>query len=48
MDNWDTYWQYQTIVVKYQEVSQGKNKEFASLRFPTFTQRVRDDKSVEA
>lgn len=48
MERWDSYWQYQTIVVKYQEISKGKNKEHPSLRFPTFTQRVRDDKTVEA
>ncbi len=39
-------WLGRTIVVKYQEVSKGKNKEHASLRFPTF-ERVRDDKHIE-
>ncbi len=35
-----------TIVVKYQEVSKGKAKQHASLRFPTVF-RFRDDKVVE-
>jgi DNA ligase-1 len=35
-----------TTVVNYQEVSKSKNKEFASLRFPTLT-HFRDDKLVE-
>jgi ATP-dependent DNA ligase len=47
MDRWDSFWQYAVIEVKYQEVSKGKNKEFSSLRFPTFNQRIRDDKNVE-
>jgi DNA ligase 1 len=39
-------WMSKTVVIKYQEVSKAKNKEFASLRFPTF-ERDRDDKLVE-
>lgn len=35
-----------TAVIKYQEVSRAKNKDVASLRFPTF-ERFRDDKIVE-
>jgi DNA ligase-1 len=35
-----------TGVFKYQEVSKGKNKEFASLRFNTFV-HLRDDKLIE-
>lgn len=35
-----------TAVICYQEVTKSKNKEFHSLRFPTFI-RVRDDKVVE-
>ena len=35
-----------TAVIKYQEVSRAKNKEVASLRFPTL-ERFRDDKIVE-
>lgn len=39
-------WLGRTVVIKYQEISKGKNKEDASLRFPTFV-RWRDDKVVE-
>lgn len=39
-------WLGATVVIKYQEVSKSKNKEVASLRFPTFEHR-RDDKVVE-
>ncbi len=35
-----------TVVIKYQEVSKSKNKDVASLRFPTF-EHFRDDKTVE-
>jgi DNA ligase-1 len=35
-----------TVVIKYQEISKSKNKEIASLRFPTF-EHFRDDKIVE-
>jgi ATP-dependent DNA ligase len=35
-----------TMVVKYQEVSKGKDKKYPSLRFPTVF-RFRDDKIVE-
>jgi DNA ligase-1 len=35
-----------TVVIKYQEISKSKNKEVASLRFPTF-EHFRDDKIVE-
>lgn len=35
-----------TVVIKYQEVSKSKNKDVASLRFPTF-EHFRDDKIVE-
>lgn len=39
-------WLGSTVVIKYQEISKSKNKEDASLRFPTYV-RVRDDKVVE-
>lgn len=44
----DENWLGRTVVVKYQEVSKGKNKEHASLRFPTVDQEklFRDDKIV--
>lgn len=46
--NFEANWKGKTLVVKYQEVSKGKNKEFASLRFPTVDQEklLRDDKNV--
>jgi len=40
------FWLKNTHVVKYQEVSKAKGKEFASLRFCTY-ERTRDDKHVE-
>jgi DNA ligase-1 len=39
-------WIGRTVVIKYQEVTHGKGKTIASLRFPTF-ERDRDDKTVE-
>lgn len=39
-------WLGRTVVIKYQEISKAKNKEDASLRFPTY-ERWRDDKVVE-
>jgi len=46
--NFDEKWLGKTVVVKYQEVSKGKNKDHASLRFPTVDQAklFRDDKIV--
>ena len=47
-DIWNNQEKYlgTTAVIKYQEVSRAKNKEVASLRFPTL-ERFRDDKIVE-
>lgn len=39
-------WRGRTVVIKYQEVSKARNKDVASLRFPTY-ERWRDDKIVE-
>lgn len=39
-------WMGRTVVIKYQEVSKAKGKEYSSLRFPTY-ERDRDDKIVE-
>lgn len=39
-------WLDGTHVFKYQEISRAKNKEYASLRFPTY-ERSREDKLVE-
>jgi DNA ligase-1 len=46
--NFDTKYKGKTLVVRYQEVSKGKNKEAASLRFPTVDREklLRDDKIV--
>lgn len=46
-DIWNnqSMWLGKTVVIKYQEVSKAKNKEVASLRFPTY-ERDRDDKVV--
>jgi DNA ligase-1 len=46
--NFDATWKGKTLVVKYQETSKGKSKEFISLRFPTVDQEklFRDDKIV--
>lgn len=47
VENWETKWKDATITLKYQEVSKSKNKEFCSLRFPTFFRGPRDDKFIE-
>ncbi len=46
--NFEKNWKDRTMVVKYQEVSKGKGKAHASLRFPTVDQEklLRDDKIV--
>ena len=46
--NFDEKYKGKTLVVKYQEVSKGKNKEHPSLRFPTVDREklLRDDKIV--
>jgi DNA ligase-1 len=46
--NFEKNWKGKTLVVKYQEVSKGKDKAHASLRFPTVDQEklLRDDKIV--
>lgn len=48
VENFDKNWKGKTLVVKYQETSKGKSKEFISLRFPTVDQEklLRDDKVV--
>jgi DNA ligase-1 len=46
-DNFEQNWKDKVIVVKYQEVSKGKDKAVHSLRFPTTNGIVRDDKTFE-
>lgn len=48
MENFDTKYKGKTLVLRYQEVSKAKDKEHASLRFPTVDREklLRDDKIV--